>query len=84
MSSEDKLMAIVVSAIFMTLTACVYIMASVFPRADADAKARILQELNKTLPILVSLEFSPEKKRNARMYCARRLASKAGRGNEHE
>lgn len=63
MSSEDKLMAIVVSAIFMTFTACVYIMASVFPRADADAKARILQELNKTLPILVSLEFSPEKKK---------------------
>ena len=82
MSSEDKLAAIVVSAIFLTVTACMYIAASVYPRVDADAKVRILQELNKTLPILVSPEISLEKKKECEGVLRATLGLKRREGDE--
>ena len=82
MKSEDKLVAIVVSAIFLTFTACLYIAASVFPRVNAEAKALVLQEANKTLEILVSPEISLEKKKECEGVLRAALGLKRREGDE--
>ena len=78
MNSEDKLIAIIMTVIFLAAVSCAYIACVISPRVNAEAKALILQEANKTLQILISPELSPENKK----VCEEMLA--AIFGNESE
>lgn len=63
MNSEDKLIAIIMTGIFLAAVSCAYIAWAIFPRVNAEAKVLVLQEANKTLQILISPELSPENKK---------------------